>query len=279
MERFSIRLPGKADLQLGERTLVMGILNITPDSFSDGGRYLDADAAIERGLEMVGEGADLIDIGGESTRPGAAPVSPDEEMQRVLPVVQALAAQTNLPLSIDTRHGETARAALHAGATILNDVTGMRDPSAASAAADTGAAVILMHMRGTPADMRERAVYSDLLGEVREELQGRIDAAVGAGIDPSRIILDPGIGFAKDADQSMELIRNLGALGSLGHALLVGPSRKSFLAAIEETAPTERRDLTLGAVAACAANGAHIVRVHDVRSTVQVLRAFEALSR
>ncbi len=279
MDRFSICLPGNMELRLGRRTLVMGILNVTPDSFFDGGRFLDADAAIRRGLEMVGEGADLIDIGGESTRPGAAPVSPDEEMRRVLPVVRALATQTDLPLSIDTRHGETARAAVDAGATILNDVTGMRDPLAASAAADTGAAVILMHMRGTPADMHRHTGYFDLLREVREKLRGRIDEAVGAGVDPSRIILDPGIGFAKDAAQSMELIRNLDVLGSLGHALLVGPSRKSFLAAIEETAPTERRDLTLGAVAACAANGAHIVRVHDVRATAQVLRAFEALKR
>ena len=278
MRRFSLPLPGRAELRLGDRPLVMGILNVTPDSFSDGGRYTDCRAAIAHGLAMVKAGADLIDIGGESTRPGAARVSPEEELKRVIPVIRGIAGETGTPLSIDTRNGATAREALAAGASILNDVTGLCDPAAADAAAESGAAVVLMHMRGTPADMRERAVYTDLLGEIRAELEERIDAAVAAGIERSRIIVDPGLGFAKTTGQSMELIRRLPEIATLGRPLLLGPSRKSFLTAIEDVPPAERLFLTLGAVVACARNGAHIVRVHDVRETVQVLRTVGELT-
>jgi dihydropteroate synthase len=278
MERFTIALPGGGELWLGDRPLVMGILNVTPDSFSDGGRYLDSEAAAARGMAMVEEGADLIDVGGESTRPGAAPVSPAEETERVLPVIRSLAAATKVPLSIDTRHGETAGAALAAGAKILNDVTGLRDPAAAAAAKDAGAAVVLMHMRGTPADMKERAVYDDVAGEVMAELEESIARAASAGIDRSRIILDPGIGFAKNAEQSIELIRALPRLAGLGRPLLVGASRKSFLTAIEDGPPTDRLFLSLGAAVGCALRGAHILRVHDVRATVQVLRTIELLT-
>lgn len=277
MRRFDVPLPGGRILRLGDRPLVMGILNVTPDSFSDGGRYLDCEAAVARGIEMVTAGADLLDIGGESTRPGAAPVSPGEETDRVVPVISALARRTNVPLSIDTRNGATARAALGAGATILNDVTGLADPKSAAAAAQTGAAVVLMHMRGTPADMQDHAVYTNVVAEVAAELDARADSAMAAGIDSDRIILDPGIGFAKTAEQSMELIRGIPELATLDFPLLLGPSRKSFLTAIEDGPPEDRLFLTLGAVVACVQNGAHIVRVHDVREVVQVLRSLGSL--
>ncbi len=277
MQSFDVPLPKRRALRLGDRPLVMGILNVTPDSFSDGGRYFDADTAIARGLALVEQGADLIDIGGESTRPGAAAVSPAEEIDRVLPVIRTLAKRTRTPLSIDTRNGETADRALAAGASILNDVTGLRDPACAAAAARHGAAVVLMHMRGTPADMTGHANYRHLTGEVRTELHESIERAVSAGVDRSKIIIDPGIGFAKTAEQSIELIRKLPEIATLGRPLLVGPSRKSFLSTIEDVPAEERLFLTLGAVVACALKGAHIVRVHDVRETVAVLRSVETL--
>jgi dihydropteroate synthase len=274
---FDVLLPGGAILALSGRMKVMGILNVTPDSFSDGGAYLDPDAAVARGLEMAAAGADLLDIGGESTRPGAAPISVAEEMRRVLPVIEALVSAVPIPLSIDTKNAETARAALAAGAVILNDVTGLRDPAMAAAAAETGAAVVLMHMRGTPATMREHANYDDVTADVCRELGESVRSAVAAGIPEERIILDPGIGFAKDAGQSATLIRELTTLLALGRPVLVGPSRKSFLTAFRNRPPTDRLALTLGAVAACVANGAHVLRVHDVAETVDFVAAWRGL--
>jgi dihydropteroate synthase len=254
----------------------MGVLNVTPDSFSDGGRYLDPDAAVARGLDLVAEGADLLDVGGESTRPGADPVPPDEERDRVVPVIERLAAATDVPISIDTRRAAVTRAALAAGARILNDVSGLRDPAMAGVAAESGAPLILMHMRGTPADMRERAVYEDVVGDVAAELLASVGRARAAGVRLDRIVLDPGIGFAKTAEQSLTLLRRLPDLVRLGYPVLVGPSRKSFLASIRDVPPAERLSLTLGAVCACAAGGARIVRVHDVRPAADALRAFTA---
>ncbi len=273
---FTLPLPGGRILALGPRTLVMGILNVTPDSFSDGGDHLDPEVAVAAGLAMAEAGADLLDVGGESTRPGAAPVDPAEEQARVLPVIEALVRESGVPVSVDTRHGETAQAALRAGASLVNDVSALAAPPPGAAAARAGAPAIRPHMRGTPADMRDRATYRDLMGEVAAELSEAMARARAVGIAEDRMVLDPGIGFAKTAEQSLETIRRLPELAALGRPILVGPSRKSFLASIEDVPPRERLHLTLGAVLACAANGAHIVRVHDVRPVVQALRAFEA---
>lgn len=271
---FRIPLHLSGELVLGPRTLVMGVLNVTPDSFSDGGDFLDPGRALNRALRMVEEGADLIDIGGESTRPGATPVSPAEEQRRILPVVKELAGQIEVPISVDTRRGETARLAIAAGAEILNDVSGLSDPQSVEVAAATGVPVILMHCRGTPETMRELVDYDDVVSEVAGELAGRVRIASEGGVSPSRILLDPGIGFAKTAEQSFTLIRRLPELARLGHPLVLGPSRKSFLGAIADREPKDRLHMTLGAVAACVAQGAHIVRVHDVRPAVDAIRAF-----
>ncbi|MHC4858852.1 MAG: dihydropteroate synthase [Planctomycetota bacterium] len=276
---FQVPLPQGGELDLGVRTLVMGVLNVTPDSFSDGGEFLDADKAVARGVRMAEEGADLLDVGGESTRPGADPVSPEEEMERVLPVIERLTEEVELPLSVDTRRGTVAREGLRAGAQIVNDVSGLSDPLTAAVAAHAGAPVIVMHMRGTPTDMRsnpEWTTYGDVVREVMDELELRVRRALDAGVEDSRILIDPGIGFAKTGPQSIEVIRRLGELRGFGRPIVVGPSRKSFLAEIEDVPPSERLHLTLGAVTACVANGAHIVRVHDVEPAVQAIRAFEA---
>jgi dihydropteroate synthase len=254
----------------------MGILNVTPDSFSDGGRHLDPDRAVERGLAMAAEGADLLDVGGESTRPGSYGVDPEEERRRILPVVERLAARAAVPISVDTRHGSTARAALAAGASVLNDVSGLADPASAEAARDAGAPVVLMHMRGTPADMRGRAAYQDVVGEVVRELSERVRAAQAAGLPRESLLVDPGIGFAKTAEHSWAVLRDLAELRVLGLPILVGPSRKSFLSAVRPAEPGERLALTLGAALAAALHGAHVIRVHDVRETVDALRSFAA---
>ncbi|MCU0726523.1 MAG: dihydropteroate synthase [Planctomycetes bacterium] len=273
---FTLTLPGGGGLQLGGRVLVTGIVNVTPDSFSDGGRWLDPRAAVDHGLALAAEGADLLDVGGESTRPGAAPADEAEELARVLPVIERLAAGTPVPVSVDTRRGIVAREALGAGAKLVNDVSALADPETARAAAGAGAPVVLMHMRGTPADMRNRAVYRDVVGEVVAELHEAIRRAVALGVPEESLLVDPGIGFAKDAAQSLRLLADLPELRVLGRPILVGPSRKSFLDAVRPSEPADRLHLTLGAVAACAAAGAHVVRVHDVRPAVDVLRAFEA---
>jgi dihydropteroate synthase len=259
----------------------MGVVNVTPDSFSDGGRFADPDAAVARALRLAEEGADLVDLGGESTRPGAPPVPAEEELRRVLPVVERLRARGfALPISIDTSKAEVARAALRAGADLVNDVTGLRDPALAEAVAEAGAPVVLMHMRGTPADMAERAVYGDVVAEVRAELEEALARAEAAGIPRDRTILDPGLGFAKTAEHSLVLLARLAQLGTLGRPLLVGPSRKSFIAKAGGGASVaERLPGTLAAVAAAVLAGAELVRVHDVapaRQAALVARAIRA---
>jgi dihydropteroate synthase len=254
------------------------VLNVTPDSFSDGGRFLDPDAAVEQALRLASEGADLIDVGGESTRPGAPEVTEEEELRRVLPVLTRLArARFPVPISIDTSKAGVARAALDAGALLVNDVRGLADPAMARVVAEAGAPVVLMHMRGTPRDMRERARYQDLLGEVRVELQAAMDRAVEAGVLEDRILLDPGIGFAKTAEQSVEVLGRLPELLSLGRPLLVGPSRKSFIGAITGAPPEERLAGTLAAVTAAVLGGAAFIRVHDVGPSRQAVRVAAAL--
>jgi len=246
----------------------MGILNVTPDSFSDGGRYLDARAAVAWGLEMAAEGADIIDVGGESTRPGALPVAPDEEMARVVPVVREIRKESAALISVDTSKAAVARAALDAGADIINDVSALRfDPDMAGVAADSGAAVVLMHMKGTPETMQVEPRYEDLFAEVRGFLEARADAARSAGVRRDRIIVDPGIGFGKTFAHNIALIEGLGFLDDLGFPVLAGVSRKSFIGKALGAGPGERLEGSLAAGVLCIERGTHILRVHDVRAT------------
>lgn len=257
----------------------MAILNVTPDSFSDGGAYRDHAAAVAAGMAMVEAGADIIDVGGESTRPGAPPVSPEEEQVRVIPVVRGLAA-AGLRVSVDTRNAGTMHAALDAGAAIINDVSALtHDPEAGGVVARYACPVVLMHMRGTPATMNARAQYADVAAEVRAELADRIVAAEAAGIARSAIAIDPGIGFAKLASHSVELLRRLPELAPLGRPILVGVSRKSFIGRIggaEE--PSRRLPGSLAAGLFAVQQGARLLRVHDVAETVPALRVWTALS-
>jgi len=256
----------------------MGVLNVTPDSFSDGGKFATLDAAIEHGLRLAAEGADLIDIGGESTRPGAPAVSEEEELRRVVPVVRQLARRAGVPVSIDTTKAEVARAALDAGAEVVNDVSGLsRDPRLAAAVAESGAAVCLMHMRGTAADMQSHATYSDLLAEVRDELRQAIVRARTAGIRQDRIALDPGLGFAKTAEHNLLLLRRLRELTELGRPLVVGASRKSFLGKLSGKPAAERLVGSVAAAVIAALHGAAIVRVHDVAATREALAVVDAV--
>ena len=262
-----------------DRPLVMGILNATPDSFSDGGRYADAAAAIEAGLAMVAAGADIVDVGGESTRPGAAPVTESEEIERVVPVVAGLASR-GVVVSVDTRNAATMAESLDAGARIVNDVSGLaHDPHAAHVVAARRACVVLMHMRGDPSTMTTLADYDDVVAEVAGELAGRRDAAVTAGISPEAIALDPGIGFAKEGAQNVALLRGLGAITALGHPVLIGLSRKLFIGTITgESVPARRDPGSVAASLLAAINGAAILRVHDVRGMAQALAVWRALA-
>ena len=280
--RFTIPLPGGGSLALGERTLIMGVINVTPDSFSDGGRLLDAAAAIDAGVRMADEGADLIDVGGESTRPGAEPLEASEERRRVLPVIEGLAAKVRVPLSIDTYKAATAEAALGAGASLVNDVSGLRyEPNLGEVAARHRAVLVLMHTRGRSKDMYQQASYHDVVAEVLDELRESMAFAGKAGVPSERIILDPGLGFAKEAAHSYEVLARLSEFAELGRPLLVGPSRKSFLAKpIGTQVPAADRDWpTAAAVAAAVLAGADIVRVHAVREMMQVVRVADEIRR
>jgi dihydropteroate synthase len=278
---FAVPLPDGRTLTLGPRTLVMGILNVTPDSFADGGRYVSEDDAVAAGVALSEAGADIIDIGGESTRPGASPLPVDEELRRTIPIVRALARRVSTPLSIDTYKAEVADAALEAGAVMVNDVSGLLyDPGLGRVAAAGGAALVLMHTRGRSADMYARASYADVIDEVAEELGAAATRAAEAGVSREALVLDPGIGFAKRAEHSLTLLAQLEhpALEALGRPLLVGPSRKSFLqAALGPRAPSEREWGTAAAVTAAVLGGAHIVRVHGVVEMVQVVRVADAI--
>jgi dihydropteroate synthase len=260
------------------RVLLMAVLNVTPDSFSDGGRYAAKDAAVEHGLRLAAEGADLLDVGGESTRPGSAPVPPDEELGRTLPVVRELVLRARIPVSIDTTKAEVARAAIDAGAEVVNDVSGLRrDPALAAAVARSDAALCLMHSRGTPQDMQQRAAYGDLLGEVHDELLEALRRGLEAGVAEERIALDPGLGFAKTADHNWLLLRRLRELTQLGRPLLVGASRKSFLGKLSGKPAAERLSASVAAAAVAALHGASLVRVHDVAATREALAVVDAV--
>lgn len=256
----------------------MGILNVTPDSFSDGGAYATPEAAVARAIQMVGEGADLIDIGGESTRPGAAAVSRDEELRRTIPVIERLAAVVRVPISIDTSKADVARQALAAGATIVNDVTALRgDPRMAEVVSRARARVILMHMRGTPRTMQRRPRYRDVVRQVRTWLADAAHRAQRAGIARSRIWLDPGLGFGKTVRHNLELIRGLPSLVELGYPVVLGPSRKSFIGRVLDADVSDRLPGTLACVAWAAAQGVRVLRVHDVKATVHMLAMWHAI--
>ena len=273
-------------LDLGRRTCVMGVLNVTPDSFSDGGRFFDPSAAVAQGERMAAAGADVIDVGGESTRPFSDPVPAEEEIRRVVPVVAELARRVDVPISIDTTKAEVARRALAAGAAMVNDISGLElDPDLAAAAAEFGALLVLMHMRGEPRTMQVDPRYDDLVGEIREHLSRAAERAERMGVERSRLVVDPGLGFGKTAAHNLELIRRLPEFAVLELPLLVGPSRKSFIRRLVK--PPEVKDIpadlpvvetgTQAAVAAAVIGGAHIVRVHDVAATVATVKVVDAI--
>ncbi len=275
-----IELPSGHVLTTQNRPLVMGVLNVTPDSFSDGGRYLSLTSAIDHAHDMVAEGADILDIGGESTRPGSEPVDTEEEMNRVLPVIKELSSEVSAPISIDTQKAEVAAAALQAGAEVINDVSALRtDPQMAALAADAGVPVVLMHMQGTPKNMQKDPTYGEVVRDVREWLRERVEYAASAGVPAAHIIVDPGFGFGKTPQQNLELLRRLNELHELGLPILVGTSRKSTIGAVLNAPEDERLYGTLATVAACALAGAHIVRVHDVRPALEVIEVCEAIRR
>ncbi|ABW68848.1 dihydropteroate synthase [Desulfosudis oleivorans] len=277
---------GDHRLELGRRTLVMGILNVTPDSFSDGGRFATFDRAVTHARRMAAEGADILDIGGESTRPFSDPVTEEEEKQRVLPVIERLVKEIDIPISIDTNKASVARAALDAGASIINDVSALTfDSAMAGLAADAGVPVILMHMQGNPKTMQQAPAYEDVTREVMAFLKAAADRAGAAGVDRAKIIVDPGIGFGKNLDHNLTLIKNLSAFESLGLPLLIGTSRKAFIRKTltgpdGQPAPVDAPAVRLGTqatVTAAVLGGAHIVRVHDVADAVITVKLADAI--
>ncbi len=263
---------------LPDRTLIMGILNVTPDSFSDGGDNMNIEKAVESGVRMYSEGADIIDVGGESTRPGAQPVDEKEEIRRVLPVITELVRRIDIPISIDTSKPGVAEAALQAGASMVNDVTGLSHTDMAKVVACCSASLCIMHMRGTPRTMQKNTSYSNMLEEIRSYLYERIERALAAGVDERKICIDPGIGFGKNVEQNLELIRKISFFSDLRRPILIGPSRKSFIgiiAGVEK--PKDRLPGTLAAVSAAVIEGASIVRVHDIAECRQAIDVAEAL--
>jgi len=276
-QAFTVPLAHGRSLALGPRTLVMGILNVTPDSFAGG--VTDPDEAADLALRMEADGADLIDIGGESTRPGAAEVTEAEELARVLPVLTRLDGRLRVPISVDTYKSGVARAAVAAGACLVNDVSGVGyDPELGAVVAETGAGLVLMHTRGRSRDMYREAAYGDVVAEVSEELGRAVERAVAAGVARDRLVVDPGIGFAKRAAHSFAVLAGLPRFAALGRPLLVGPSRKSFLTgSTGEVAPADRDWATAAAVTASVLFGAHLVRVHAVGPMVQAVRAADAI--
>lgn len=269
------------DLPLGSRTLIMGIVNVTPDSFSDGGRFDGADDAVKHGLSMIGEGADILDVGGESTRPGSDPVPVEEELARVLPVIRGLhAAAPETPISVDTRRAAVAAEAVSAGADIVNDVSAAADPAMFPIVRETGAGLVLMHMQGEPKTMQVEPHYEDVVGEVRDYLAGRLGAAVASGVPRAQLCVDPGIGFGKDLGHNLALLHDVGTFRDLRVPVLVGTSRKGFIGQLTGVDdPAERVEGTAGAVAWCAAHGVDVLRVHDVKEMTRVVRVVDAIAR
>jgi dihydropteroate synthase len=286
MQTFAITC-GPHTLEMGNRTLIMGIVNVTPDSFSDGGHFFSTDRAIEQAMNLVEEGADILDIGGESTRPFSEPVGESEEMDRVLPVIRGLADRVTIPISIDTTKASVAREAVAAGATIINDISSLRmDPQMASTAANCEVPLILMHMQGTPKTMQVDPIYDDLINDIKSFLAAAREKAIAAGMDRNAIILDPGIGFGKTLAHNLQIIRDIDRFFDLGVPVLVGPSRKMFLRRLLKGPADKDPDPlsvdvargTQAAVAAAAMKGVHIVRVHDVARTRATLTIINAIA-
>ena len=271
----------KREMTIGDRAQIMGILNVTPDSFSDGGCFQSLEEAVEFGVRMVEEGADIIDVGGESSRPGAEPVSPKEELRRVIPVIEGLVSRVTVPISIDTTKAEVAREAVASGAEIINDISAMRsDDQMPVVVAATGAAVILMHMRGTPKDMQEgELTYRSLLSDIIDFLRERMERAKSAGVELERIMIDPGLGFGKTAEDNLKLLKHLSAFSVLGRPIVTGASRKSFIGKVIGGAPQNRLEGTAAVVTAAIMNGSHVVRVHDVRAMKKVAAMADAILR
>jgi dihydropteroate synthase len=268
------------EIVLGDHTQLMGIVNVTPDSFSDGGAFADTDAAVDHGVRLTEEGADLLDVGGESTRPGADEVPLEEEIDRVVPVVERLVKEVDVPLSVDTRKAVVAARALDAGAAIVNDVTAGGDPEMFGVARSAGAGLVLMHMRGQPRTMQDDPRYDDVVAEVRDHLAARIGSAVAAGVPRAQLCVDPGIGFGKNLEHNLALLRSIAAFRELRTPLLVGVSRKRFIGQLTGVeAPADRIEGTAGAVAWCAANGVDVVRVHDVLEMRRVVSVVDAITR
>jgi len=284
-KRYTLQWRGQR-LELGERTCVMGVVNVTPDSFSDGGKFFSNQTAIAHGQKMARDGADIIDIGGESTRPFSDEVTAAEELRRVIPVIENLAASISVPISIDTTKAEVARRAIEAGASIINDISALRlDPEMPKVAAQSGVPVILMHMLGTPKNMQVSPTYDDVVAEIKAFLNQSIRQAVNSGIAREKIIIDPGIGFGKSFDHNFTLIRHLSEFHTLDAPILVGPSRKSFIRNIlkDESSKDIRSDLpivemgTQAVISAAILNSAHIVRVHDVANTCATVKIIDAI--
>jgi len=271
---------GDFTLDLDRHPIIIGILNVTPDSFWDGGAYAGTENALRHARKMVADGADIIDIGGESTRPGSEPVTSAEEIQRIKPVVELLIEDAQVPLSIDTRKADVAREMLQAGGHMINDVSGLKhDPAMAEVVAESGAPVVIMHMRGTPETMRTLTDYDDVTGDVKRELAEQVAVAEAAGILSRNIIVDPGIGFSKTAEQSVELIARLDELKDLGKPILLGTSRKSFIGKTLGLDPQDRLEATITSCIVGVRNGANILRVHDVKAVSRALKMYEVFAR
>ncbi len=277
-KRFESLTIGGREFDFNEKTYVMGILNITPDSFSDGGSYDGVEEAVRRAQEMVEEGAHIIDVGGESSRPGAEYVPEEEELLRVLPVIRRLVQEIDVPISIDTYKAGVAKACIQAGAHIINDISGFKgDPDMANVAARLGVPCILMHMRGTPKTMQDNLHYHSFMENLREELSESVEMAAEAGIEKKNIILDPGVGFSKSSDHNLEIIKNIKELKRMGYPLLVGASRKRFIGEILDAAADERLEGSLAVAVISSWEGAGILRVHDVKETVRALKVTDAI--
>ncbi|MBD3413903.1 MAG: dihydropteroate synthase [Candidatus Aminicenantes bacterium] len=263
-QEYSVQIKGK-DYALGQRTWLMGVLNVTPDSFSDGGLYFSKKNAVRRGLQLIEDGADILDVGGESSRPGSNPISAEEEKKRVLPVISEIRKHTDAFISVDTTKSEVLRSALDEGADILNDISGMRfDPKILEEASERDIPIVMMHMKGTPKNMQNKPWYKNTVDEIKAFLKKRVKTALNKGVKKNKIIIDPGIGFGKRLEDNLEIIRNLGSFNELDLPILIGVSRKSFLGSLLNTTPDQRIEGTIASSLISIVQGAHILRVHDV---------------
>jgi dihydropteroate synthase len=274
---FTIRFPDGGVLELGSRTVVMGVINATPDSFSDGGEFIDPGRALESARRMVEAGAEILDIGGESTRPGAADVAPAEELRRVLPVLRSIERELDVRISIDTRRAEVAREALDRGAVMVNDVSALRDPHMLPLLASRQVPVVVMHMRGEPGSMQDDTRYRDLMATLCGFLEDRVISATIGGLADDKILVDPGIGFGKSVAGNLTILRRLPELGSVGRPIVIGASRKSFIGRLLDLPVDQRLEGSLAVAVHASAQGAHIVRVHDVEATVRAVRVIDAI--